>query len=149
MALELAFRVDNMETAVPKLYPDTLQPDNYRLSPDPARRAVKMHDSEWGPRARKAGHQPTGVLRNGTPRRGRYPARDPRVNPRDASTLPTQTGYLPTYLAPSLMPQLHDAWEQEAGGEITESALATHGPAPNTWTPRRGNHLSRHLSIRL
>ncbi len=32
------------------------------------------------------------------------------------------------------MPQLHDAWEQEAGGESTESGLVTHGTAP-TWTP--------------
>ncbi len=61
MALELALRVDNKETAVPKPYPDTLQPNDYRPEPDPARRATKTHDSERGPRARKAGHQPTGA----------------------------------------------------------------------------------------
>ncbi len=111
MALELALRVDNKETAVPKLYPDTLQPNDYRPEPDPARRATKTHDSERGPRARQAGHQPTGAApatgltgAEGAPL-GAY------VNHQwDASTLLTRTGYYhPIILAPSLMPQLHDA----------------------------------------
>jgi hypothetical protein len=131
VAFELALRVDNMETAVPKLYQETLQPNDYRLRPDPARRVVKTHDSEWGPRARKAGRQPTGgAPATGPPGEEWCPARGPRVNPRDASTLSTRTGHLPNDLAPSLMPQLHDTSEQEAGGESTESALATRGPAP-------------------
>jgi hypothetical protein len=73
--------------------------------------------------------------RNGTPRRGRCPARGPRVNPRDALTLSTRTGCLPNHLAPSRMPQLHDAWEQEAGGESTKSAPATRGTAPSHGHP--------------
>ena len=43
----------------------------------------------------------------------------------------TRTGILPRYLAPSLMPQLHDALEQEAGGESAESALVTPGMLPH------------------
>ena len=82
--------------------------------------------------------------RNGTPRRGRCPARGPRVNPRDASNPTTRTGHLPTYLAPSLMPQLHDTWEQEAGGKNTEECVGdprgpvpTHGrPGAETTSPR-------------
>ena len=42
------------------------KPIDYRLRPDPARRAVKTHDSEWGPRARQAGHRPT----SGAPAKG-------------------------------------------------------------------------------
>jgi hypothetical protein len=42
--LELALRVDNMEIAVPKLYPETLQPNDYRPRPDPAPRVVRTHD---------------------------------------------------------------------------------------------------------
>ncbi len=120
MALELALRVDNIETAVPKLYPDTLQPNDYRLRPDPARRAVKTHDSERGPRARKAGHRPTG----GAPAMGPLGAEGAPLGAHESTqgtlqTLTTRTDHLPTYLAPSLMPQLHDTWEQEAGGENT------------------------------
>ncbi len=71
MALELALTVDNMENAVPQLYQKTLQPDDYRLRPDPARRVVKTHDSERGPRARKAGHQPAvGTPATGPPEEG-------------------------------------------------------------------------------
>ena len=67
---------------------------------------------------------------NWTPRRGWCPARGPRVNPRDTSTLSTRTGYLPNDLAPSLMPQLHDAMEQEPGGESFGTASVPTGPAP-------------------
>ena len=46
------------------------------------------------------------------------------------STLPTRTGYLPSDLALSLMPQLHDAVEQEPGGESFGTAWMPTGPAP-------------------
>ena len=109
--LEPALRVDNKETAVPKLYPDTFQPNDYRPEPDPARRAAKTHDSERGPRARKAGHQPTGAApATGLPGAEVAPLGAYESTSRDASTLSTRTGhYHPTILAPSLMQQLHDA----------------------------------------
>ncbi len=148
--MELALRVDNMETAVPKLYPDTLQAQRLSAQAGPcptcgqnARLGMGAPSPQSGPPTHER------CFRKGTPRRGRCPARGPRVIPRDASTLPTRTGHLPSYLAPSLMPQLHGALEQKAGGESTVSVLVTHGIAPNTWTPRRGNHHSWHYSMRL
>ncbi len=39
--MELALRVDNEKAVVPKQYPDSLyKPNDYRLRPDPARRAA-------------------------------------------------------------------------------------------------------------
>ena len=133
--MELALRVDKMDTAVPKLYPDT--PQAQRLSAPTGPCPTCSQDPRLG---MGAPSPPSGPLthercsRERTPRRGRCLARGPRVKPRDASTLLTRTGYLLIYLAPSLMPKLHDTWEQEAGGENVKSALATLGIAP-TWTP--------------
>ncbi len=62
VALDLALRVGNMETTVPQLYRSLSSPSTIGSIPDPAQRAVKTHDSERGPRARKAGHQPSEVL---------------------------------------------------------------------------------------
>ena len=107
--MELALRVDNLESAVPKLYPDTLQAQrlsaqtgpcptcgqNARLGmggAEPAKRATDPRAvlPQWDPSARKV----------------------PRSGPTSlqGTTIPsTRTGTLPSYLAPSLMPQLHDA----------------------------------------
>ncbi len=100
--------MDNKEIAVPKLYPETLQPNDYRPRPDPA---VKTHDLERGPRARKAGHQPTGdAPATGLPGAEGAPLGAHESTQGTPSILPTRTGYhLPIILAPSLMPQLHDA----------------------------------------
>jgi hypothetical protein len=106
VAMELALRVDNKETTVPKLYPETLLLINYRPGPDPARRAAKMHDSEGVPRARKASHQPTGAApATGLPRAEGAPlgAYKPTVTGRLDSA--TRIGdHHPIILAPSLIP---------------------------------------------
>ena len=111
MALELALRVDNKEFAVPKC--------TRRLS-SPTTIGLKRTLPDVQPRhtTRKGGPEPE---KRATNPRAQLPQRDsparkvPRSGPtsqppRDASTLPTRTGYHhATMLAPSLMPQLHDA----------------------------------------
>jgi len=54
----------------------------------------------------------------GTPRRGKYPARGPRVYQGTTNILDSDRHPPEDHLAPSLMPQLHDAGEQEAGGRV-------------------------------
>ncbi len=131
MALELALRVDNMEASVPQLYRRLSSPSTIGSRPDPARRAGKMHDSERGPQARKAGHHPTGgAPSKGPPGEDGAPLGVHESSPRDTSTPLTRTGYLPNDLALSLMPQLHDAMEQEPGGESFGTASVPTGPAP-------------------
>jgi hypothetical protein len=56
-----------MEASVPQLYRSLSSPSTIGSRPDPARRAGKMHGSERGPRARKAGHHPTGGARSTGP----------------------------------------------------------------------------------
>jgi hypothetical protein len=137
--LQLALRVDSKETAVPKLYPETLQPKDYRPDPDPARRDTKTHDSERGAQSPPSGPPSHGrSSRNGTHRRGRCPARGLRVKyqgtPQPCRLGPattTRLGPATIILAPSLMPQLHDAKEQETGG-MTEDAPANHGDRSRT-----------------
>ena len=116
--MELALRVDNMETAVPQLYRILSSPSTIGSRPDPARRVVKTHDSERGPRARQAGHQPTEVLpqrdsfgAEGAPL-GAHESTRGTSNPSDSDRLP------PERPGSSLMPQLHDATEQEAGAQV-------------------------------
>ncbi len=132
MALELALRVDNKEASVPQLYQSLSSLSTIGSRPDPARRAGKMHDSERGPRASKAGHHPTGGAPSTGPPARTVPRSGSTSQPRDTSTLPTRTGYPPNDLpvAPSLMPQLHDAMEQEPGGESFGTAWIPTGPAP-------------------
>ena len=84
-----------METTVPKLYQQTLQPIDYRLKTGPcptcgqdARLGTGAPSPQSGPPAH-GGTPATGPLR-----RGRCPARGPRVNPRDAST-PSDSDRLP------------------------------------------------------
>ena len=100
MALELALRVDNVETAVPKQYPDLYKPSDNRLKPDPARRAVNARLGMG------ASSSPSGPLTHewcflkGTPRRGKYPARGPRVyqgttNILDSDRHPPEATWLP------------------------------------------------------
>ncbi len=104
--MELALRVDNKATAVPKLYPDTLQLIDYRPGLDPVRRAAKLHDSERAARARKASHQPTGAApATGLP--GAVGAPLGAYKSTVMGRLDSETrisDHHPTTLAPSLMP---------------------------------------------
>ncbi len=128
--MELALRVDNMEASVPQLYRSHSSPSTIGSRPDPARRAGKMHDSERGPRARKEGHHPTG----GAPSMGPPGADGAQLGVYESTKghlyPPTRTGYLPSVLALSLMPQLHDAMEREPGGKSFGTASIPTGPAP-------------------
>ena len=95
--MELALRVDNKEIAVPKLYctrrlssPTTIGPD--RTLPDVrSRRTTRKR----GPRARKAGHQPTGVApatglpgAEGAPLGAHESTTKGRLSPADSDRLP-------------------------------------------------------------
>ena len=60
--MELALRVDIVETVVPKQYPDLYKPNDYRLRPDPARRAVNARLGMGGLEPTKRATDPRVVL---------------------------------------------------------------------------------------
>ena len=83
-----------------------------------------------GPEPAKRATIPRAVLPQRDPPARTVPRSGSTSQPRDTSTLPTRTGYLPSDLALSLMPQLHNAMEQEPGGESSRTVWIPTGPAP-------------------
>ncbi len=88
-----------------------------------------------GPKPAKRANIPRAVLPQRDPPARTVPRSGSTSQPRDSSTLPTRTGYLPSDLALSLMPQLHDAMKQEPGGESFGTAWIPTGPAPTYGRP--------------
>ena len=122
-------------------------PSTIGSRPDPARRVVKTHDSEWGPRARKAGHQTRGgCSRNGTPPARKVPRSGStsqpmgRFNPSDSDRLPPEQ--------PGSQSDAAAARHYGAGGGRREYRECVGNPraCSRTRTTRRGNHLSRDYS---
>ena len=77
VALELALGVDSRETAVPKLYPETLQPNDSRPDADPARRATRRTTRKGGPEPAKRATNPRAML----PQRDSPARKVPRSGP--------------------------------------------------------------------
>ena len=88
--------------------------------------------------------------RNGTPLRGRCPARGPRVNPKGRLNPADSERPLPPD-HPGSQSDAAAARRIGAGGGRREYRECAGDPrdCSHTWTPRRGNHLSRHHSTRL
>jgi hypothetical protein len=94
-----------------------------------------------GPEPTKRATIPRAVLPYRDPPARTVPRSGSTSQPRDSSTLPTRIGHLPSDLALSLMPQLHDAMEAGAGRQKFQECVDTHGASSRTRTTRRGHHL--------
>ena len=118
MALELALRVDNVETVVPKPYPDTLQAQRLSAQTGPGPTCGERTTRNGGLELTKRATDPRAVLPQRDPSALKVPRSGPTSLPRNDKHPRLGPAPSRSYLAPSLMPQLHDAWEQEAGGRV-------------------------------
>ena len=111
---------DRRTQAVPGHSPS---PTTIGSRPDPADVRSKRTTRNGGPEPAKRATNPRRYSRNGIPSARKVPRSGPtsqpkgRFDPFDSDRLPPDSR-VPSYLAPSLMPQLHDAGEQEAGGRV-------------------------------
>lgn len=100
MALELALRVDNEETVVPKQYPDSLQAQRLSAPTGPGPTCSKRTTRNGGLELTKRTLTHEWCFPKEDPRRGKCPARGPRVyqgttNILDSDRHPPEATWLP------------------------------------------------------
>ena len=118
MALELALRVDNVETVVLKPYQDTLQALRLSAQTGPGPTCGERTTRNGGLELPKRATDLRVVLPQRDPSARKVPRSGPTSLPRNDEHPGLGQAPSRSHLAPSLMPQLHDAGEQEAGGRV-------------------------------